>query len=194
MTILRNALILLLFSMLLLSACTNPFHPKLWDNSSDVIRNRTPREVLENLELAYKQKNIDTYSALLHTDFRFYLISSEANQIGIDANGDGIKDDYWDRDKELEITRNIFEYGSSNPTYSVPDVISLRLNIPPEEVWEIDMRPEHENWIIIPCTFTLSMSINNGSGTLSATGTARFYLASFDNTWYIMEWWDESNL
>ena len=87
--------LLLLSVLLLLTSCWNPFRPRMEDHSDTTIQNRTPQEVLENLELSYKERNINIYQELLSEDFRFELISSEVNQIGVDVNNDGLRDDWW---------------------------------------------------------------------------------------------------
>ncbi|MDZ4122487.1 MAG: hypothetical protein U1C33_08695, partial [Candidatus Cloacimonadaceae bacterium] len=63
-----------LIAIVVLTGCTNPFRPKLRDDSRVSTSNRTPLDVLQNLELAYRQKNINLYKELLHPDFRFELI------------------------------------------------------------------------------------------------------------------------
>lgn len=186
--------LLLALGLLLLMSCSNPFRPRLRDESRAVVYNRTPVEVLENLEQAYLQKNINLYKQLLSSDFRFELISSEISTIGIDINNDGIKDSWWGFEQEIEMTNNLFNIGSSDGVYPPPEQISLRLQIPPTEFWEKDPQIGHEDWIVIPCTFDLQLSFTTISSSLGATGTARFYLKPVDGLWYIAIWRDESYL
>ncbi|MDP3114692.1 MAG: hypothetical protein Q8M98_07925 [Candidatus Cloacimonadaceae bacterium] len=164
------------------------------DNSNDQIRNRTPVEVLQNLERSYRERNINTYKSLLAPDFRFELISSEINLIGIDVNNDGIRDSWWGFEEEVSFTNNLFNQGSSDGLYPSPDELSLRLQIPPEENWEIDPEIGHENWIVIPCRFDLSLLYRSSNSSFAASGVARFYLRPSGNRWYIAIWRDESNL
>lgn len=89
----------LLLAALFLASCWNPFHPPLLDDSDSSLRNATPLDVLQNLERAYKERNINIYKELLAPDFRFELISTEVGQIGIDVNGDGIRDSWWGVDR-----------------------------------------------------------------------------------------------
>ncbi|MDD2332080.1 MAG: hypothetical protein PHI68_05455 [Candidatus Cloacimonetes bacterium] len=187
-----SKLILLWMLLLLVWGCTNPFHPKMRNLPS--YSNRTPGEVLNNLVLAYKQKNIELYKTLLAEDFRFELISSEVSQIGTDMNGDGINDDWWGYDQEVEYTTNLFQYGSSDGIYPPPDEIDLKLSIPGAEYWEIDPQQGNEDWVVIPCSFTLTLTYNQLGSSLTATGTARFYLKPVGDRWYIAVWRDESNL
>lgn len=184
---------LLLFS-LLIQSCWNPFRPRMIDNSNDLILNRTPVELLQNLERAYRERNINIYRELLAPDFRFELISSEVNQIGIDVNDDGIRDSWWGYDEEVEFTDNLFNNGSTDGLYPTPDQITLRLQIPPEENWEVDPQIGHEDWIVIACYFDLTLSYLASNSSIAASGVARFYLRPSGNRWYIAIWRDESYL
>jgi hypothetical protein len=192
----RNKLpILPLFAVLLvLGSCWNPFRPPLVDNSDGTIRNRTPVEVLQNLELAYTERNINIYKSLLAEDFRFELIASEVSQIGVDVNGDGIRDSWWGYDEEVLYTENLFTNGSSDGSHLPPDELKLRLQIPPEDSWESDPELGHEGWVVIPCIFDLKLSYYATNSMITASGVARFYLKPADNRWYIAIWRDESNL
>lgn len=190
----RFKLIVLLLPILLMMGCDNPFRPKLRYQDDTTIYNRNPSELLQNLELAYRQKNINIYKELLSPDFRFELISSEVDIIGIDLNNDGIKDSWWGYDKELELTNNLFNLGSSDGLYPPPDFINLNLRIPPQELWETDPQVGHENWIVISCPFELQLQYSSISSSLTANGNARFYLKPINNRWYIAIWRDESNL
>ncbi|MDZ4182897.1 MAG: hypothetical protein U1B83_08480, partial [Candidatus Cloacimonadaceae bacterium] len=174
----RNRLLTLvvMLAALMLVSCQNPFRPPLIDNSNDQIRNRTPVEVLQNLERSYRERNINIYKSVLAPDFRFELISSEVSQIGVDINGDGIRDSWWGFDEEVAYTTNLFVNGSSDGLYPPPDELSLRLQIPPEENWENDPEIGHENWIVIPCMFNLTLTYHASNSSIAASGVARFYL------------------
>ena len=154
----RTISIILIFLTFLIGSCSNPFCPELNDVSSAEIQNRTPEELLQNLERAYTEKNINLYKSLLHPDFRFELLASEVSLIGIDMNGDGMRDSWWGYDQEIEYTDRMFNRGSSDGTYYPPDEIKLRLQIPPSDRWQTDPEVGHEDWIIIPCNFDLILS------------------------------------
>lgn len=185
---------MLLLAILTLAGCSNPFRPKLRHEDNTGVSNKTPLDVLNNLELAYTQKNLELYKSVLAEDFRFELISSEVDLIGIDVNNDGIKDSWWGLEQELEFTNNLFNYGSSDGVYPPPDQIVLRLSVPPQELWELDPEIGHENWVVIPCGFDLQLQFNTISSSLTASGIARFYLRPQNNRWQIVIWRDESNL
>ncbi|HNQ43763.1 MAG TPA: hypothetical protein PKI59_05010 [Candidatus Cloacimonadota bacterium] len=188
------SLVAMLLSLLLVSSCQNPFHPPLRDLSSHEILNSSPEEVLRNLERAYKEKNINIFKALLHPDFRFELLSSEVNQIGVDVDGDHVNDSWWGYDKEVEFTTNMFYHGSTDGLYPVADKIDLRLQIPPQDNWQADPEVGHESWIIIPCNFDLILSYNSMNTSYVANGVARFYLRKDEGRWSIAIWRDESLL
>lgn len=190
----RIAKYLLLMLILFSFGCENPFRPKLIDSSNSLVQNRTPEELLRNLEKSYREKNINIFRQLLHPDYRFELLSSEFSQIGIDMDGDGLRDSWWGYDQEVEMTRNMFELGSSDGSFPVADVIELRLQIPPQELWELDPASGRENWIVIPCYFDLILSYKASNSSYVANGTARFYLVQEGGNWQIIIWRDESNL
>jgi hypothetical protein len=180
--------------MLTIFGCENPFRPKLLDSSTSLVNSRSPEELLQNLEKSYREKNINVFRQLLHEDYRFELLSSEYSQIGIDMDGDGLRDSWWGYDQEIELTRNMFERGSSDGTLPVADEIELRLQIPPQEVWETDATEGRETWIVIPCYFDLILSYASSNSIYMANGTARFYLVQEAGNWQIIIWRDESNL
>lgn len=184
----------LLFAAMFLVSCQNPFRPPLKDISTPDIQNRSPEEVLNNLAKSYKEKNINLFKTLLHSNFRFELMTSEVNQIGLDLDGDGFKDTWWGYEQEVEFTNNMFNFGSSDGTYPVADVIDLRLQVPPQQSWEIDPTVGREDWVVIPCYFDLTLTYNSFSTSYIASGRAWFYLRPEGNRWYIAIWRDESNL
>ncbi|MBP7310461.1 MAG: hypothetical protein KA984_04160, partial [Candidatus Cloacimonetes bacterium] len=109
-THLHKLLFLLLLS-LLIGSCKNPFFPELSDASDPVVSNRTPRELLNNLQIAYSEKNINLFRDLLDKKkYRFELIASEVGQIGMDVNGDGLRDAWWGYEQEVELTNRMFNY------------------------------------------------------------------------------------
>lgn len=192
--LMRPGIMLVLLLAMLLSSCVNPFHPRIFDISGDEIQNRTPIELLQNLERAYTEKSINIYRSLLHKDFRFELIASEVSQIGIDLDGDGLRDSWWGYEQEIDLTDRMFSFGSSDGQYPPPDEITLRLQIPPQDVWENDPELGHEDWIVIPCSFDLLLTYSPTNSSFNANGVARFYLRPVADRWYIAIWRDESNL
>jgi len=158
-TVKRLALICLAL-VLFIYGCNNPFRPKIIDSSSSTVLNRTPVELLENLE-KHTEKRTSSFSVsfCIKTSASSFL-QSEYSLIGIDMDGDNIPDSWWGYDEEIEMTRNMFERGSSDGMYPPADRIDLRLQIPPQEMWEIDPTPGRETWKVILCHFTLTLSYN----------------------------------
>lgn len=194
--VMRNRLLALIpiIFLLLVSGCKNPFRPDLIYDLDTELANKTPQELLSSLQRAYQDKNIKLYKKLLAPDFRFELLAAEVSQIGTDVNGDGIRDSWWNYEQEVEYTENLFTNGSSDGQYPPPDQIVLRLQIPPENLWDVDPEVGHENWIVIPCVFDLQLTYLASNTSLSASGVARFYLRQIGDGWYIAIWRDESNL
>ncbi len=185
--------VIILFAILV-SSCTNPFRPALRDSSSAGVNNREPLELLMNLEKAYQEKNINLFKELLHPQYRFELLQSEYSTIGIDMDGDGIRDSWWGYDEEIELHKNMFKSGSSDGSYPAPDKIDLRLQVPLEELWEKDPAEGREYWVIVPCYFSLSLVFYSSNSSYAANGVARFYLCEENGRWYIRIWRDESLL
>ena len=190
----RNKILVLLGLTLFLGSCWNPFRPHLIDSPGNGLRVGSPIEVLQSLEMAYRERNINIYKGLLAPDFRFELITSEVGQIGIDVNRDGIRDSWWGYDQEVQFTENLFQSGSTDGNTPPPDDLYLRLQIPPESSWEKDPELGHEDWVVIPCNFDLKLTYYASNSMLTASGIARFYLKPENNRWYIAIWRDESNL
>ncbi|HNX01443.1 MAG TPA: hypothetical protein PLE74_03960 [Candidatus Cloacimonadota bacterium] len=189
--------------LILMTGCQNIFSPKTVSNlQNEAYPNTSPDLVLKNLELAYRQKDIELYKKCLDQEsFRFELISSEVQEInaGVDVDHDGITDSWWGYQREIEYHQNLFRNGSSDQQYPSPDQIYLNLTIPSQDQWELDNQTGHEGWIIIACLFDLTLSFSASNSNLSANGSARFYLKPVAdshgvNHWYIAIWRDESNI
>jgi hypothetical protein len=199
----RFRLSLLLLPLLILSACINPFNPQTRPGThQDAYPNTSPELVLRNLELSYRQKDLELYKkCLLASEYRFELISSEADEInaGVDIDHDGITDSWWGYQKEVEYHTHLFRDGSTDLQYPSPEQIFLNLQIPAPEQWEMDTQVGHEGWVIVACLFDLQLSFAQGNSKISANGAARFFLKPVrDNRgvdhWYIAIWRDESNI
>ena len=196
----RRCLTLLMWGVLailifVLNGCTNPFNPSIINNvpSYEIRDNTTPRNVLLNLETSYNQQDLDLFKNCLSSSFRFELISVETDEIGVDMDGDGIKDSWWDYDQEVDYHRNLFKHGSSDGVFPPPDNLYLNLQIPHEDAWLTDNQEGREDWVIIPTYFHLSLTAF-GSSNITADGYARFYLRPEGNEWRIIIWRDESHI
>ena len=131
----RSIYSLFLLTLFILTGCSNPFHPNLDNNGTgnpEYTVATTPDEVLKNLALAYNRQDINIYKLCLAKDFRFELLAFDVNEIGIDMNGDGINDSWWDYDHELAYHANLFRKGTiMSNGYPAPDAIHLTLDVPP---------------------------------------------------------------
>lgn len=183
----------LIIITLTLLACENPFNPSSNkpDIPTDFQPNTTVEILLQNLEDAYSQKNLELYEYCLSDDFKFQLIASEASDIGIDVDNDGISDDEWGFQQEIEYHQNLFESGSSDGQYPPPDQIDLRFG--GEPIIEDDTEEGHEGWKIVSSYFNLNLTFS-GSTNISALGYARFFLKPVNEEWKIVIWRDESNI
>lgn len=93
--------IILIFLLLLLSSCTNPFAPGLSDikTASSVIADQKEVEgVFKNFTYAYNFRDTTVYGNLLNNDFTF---SFEDKDNGSDV--------YWGRDEDMLITNRLFQ-------------------------------------------------------------------------------------
>ncbi|HOD55358.1 MAG TPA: hypothetical protein PKJ08_12595 [Candidatus Cloacimonadota bacterium] len=182
----KYRILLIVFLSLFIFSCENPFNPGITIKPNDPITNgyppNSPDNVLRNLSLAYNQKDIDLYKSCLSKSFRFQIIGSDVQTIGVD---------WWGFEQEVEYHTNLFSKGSSNGLFNSPDNILLNLEIPPQTTWINDNQIGHENWIIISCPFFLHLYYNDTTD-ISATGYARFYLKQEDGRWVIAIWVDES--
>jgi len=183
----------LVLIVLMLMGCENPFNPSTdGGNKPTVIEaNTTVGKLLQNLEDSYNRKDLDLYKYCLADDFRFQLISSEVEEIGIDLNNDGSADSEWGFQQEIEYHKNLFETGSSNGQYPPPDQINLRFG--GEPVIEDDTEVGHEGWKIVSSYFNLNLTFMNNTN-ISALGYARFYVKPVNEEWKIAIWRDESNI
>lgn len=186
-----SKLIIAVFALFLIS-CENPFNPSANNNKPSVVYepNTTPEQLLQNLSDAYQQKDIKLYEYCLAEGFKFQLIATEVNEIGVDLDNDGIPDSEWFLQQEIEYHRNLFQNGSSDGQYPPPDQINLRftgLQI------EKDTQEGHEAWLILSTYFHLDLIFNQGTN-LNALGYARFYIRPVADEWKIAIWRDESNV
>ncbi len=186
---------LIILLMIFLVGCKNPFNPDISKKNKEPIRrdNITPRNVLDNLETSYNTQDLDLFIDCLSESFRFELLSVETDEIGVDMDGDGIKDSWWDYSQEVEYHRNLFGRGSSDGSIPAPDNIFLNLIIPQEEFWQSDNQAGREDWVIIPVYFNLVLTLF-GTSNITADGYARFYLRPEGDKWEIIIWRDESNI
>ncbi len=96
---------LLIVSAILLTACTNPFAPRLEPSlapsGSEIGDQHTVEGVFQNIRYAYNYRDTLIYSQLLHPDFQFrYYNPDRAAYVS------------FNRDTEMRITNNLFRGAS----------------------------------------------------------------------------------
>ncbi|MBN2829796.1 MAG: hypothetical protein JXR56_05705 [Candidatus Cloacimonetes bacterium] len=191
--------VLALMGLLLYGCSENPFNPVTVNNISTNTNYdfSTPTKTIENLVRAYEQLNTDLFKSCLAEDFRFELIESDAPDIGIDMDGDGIKDSWWGYQQEIRYHENLFENGSSDNSYPPPDQIILE--IPTNDlVWTDDTDSEGlpNGYKYTDVHFSLTLQYNSNGQTISSNGFVRFYLVNKSITdtprWSIIIWRDNS--
>ncbi len=175
-------------------SCENPFNPEMRKQSETAaLRSAdSPEILLQNLEDAYNRMDIDLYKSCLSKSFRFVIISSEKNDIGLDIDDDGLSDDWWDYDVEVRYTENLFGCGSTDGLVPAPVSISLDLQVPSSESWGQDS--DSANTLIIPCYFDLRLTYSGNYQDIVANGYALFYVVEEDGVWKVVRWQDESNI
>ena len=179
--VLRLIYVIVISSLL---SCINPFNPGIIENEQNfsTFSQDTPDNVLKNLMIAYNQKSIEMYKETLYQDFRFYVVSQHVPEIG---------QDWWGYEQEIEYHTNLFSRGSSDGRLLPPNNITLNLEIPPSNMWQLDNKVGQENYVIISCHFNLILSYVSGVN-ISAAGFARFHLKQLNGKWFIAIWVDES--
>jgi len=133
----RRTFLPLILGALLLASCSG-------DDSRDPVDPNSPEGVLEALQTAYRDRDMEAYSALLADDFRFYFDRDTREVYKLE--------DSWGREEELEVTSHIFlappvsdirvrlTLGSSLPSGESGRETWLRNNVP-DTFLEIDMTP-----------------------------------------------------
>jgi len=179
----RILIVSLLITVAALSACWNPFTPETQPSPGIQYHNPVDSayKVLENLEYAYRNREIVHYLDCFRDDFEFHLQEVD----WFDYNDDGIIDTYWGLDQEEAFHILMFNNVSS---------IDLSLSGTQESPWTGD--PTGESYKL-PRTFDLKVYTDEAhSNGFRAAGSALFICRPDTNTgeWYIWQWWDESDI
>jgi hypothetical protein len=135
-------------------------------------------KVVENLELAYVSKDLDSYIDCFRDDFEFHLLEQDWD----DYNGDGFEDQYWGLDIEENFHETLFEN---------VEVIELTFQGDFEDPWTQDTTAT-----ILIRTFQLKVYTDyQSSQGYQASGSAHF-ICRPDSTgeFYIWQWYDLSDL
>lgn len=162
-----------LLSLLLWTACFNPFAPQLERNNGTGLRlteQRSPEEVLENFIYAYTLKDSLVYDNLLDSSFVFVYFDPNLGSSGLFAS--------WNRDVELKTTGRLFRNFET-------------LNL----VWDTTIY-EFKEAETAELGKTLHLHLFGSRGEYNLTGNAIFNLrrSPYDQKWRITRWKDESQM
>ncbi|PID27769.1 MAG: hypothetical protein CSB55_07580 [Candidatus Cloacimonadota bacterium] len=193
--VIRKCKLFIIAVLFFLASCANPFNPDSAQTSNDVAQTvvSTPEATLLQLENAYNRQDIELYKECLSDSFHFILINSEYSEIGVDMNNDGIKDNWWGFEQEVNYHENLFTSGSSDGLIPTPVSVNLNLQIPPKSLWEQENETGENPVYIIPCNFDLVLTYSDFQD-INAYGYSRFWLILEDDMWKIYRWQDESNI
>lgn len=171
-----------------LGGCWNPFAPDEGDPSDrppeEYRLPTTPANVIHNMELAYKEMNVDTYLDCLSEDFIFYPNEEDVG---------GEIPEYWFKDEERRVHENMFSDSPPQPDLAV-ESISLTLT---ETVRDsiAGSQPGQLDYIFIE---GVDLRVNLYTGlTYLATAPSEYRLRIADEVgpngetlWEIYEWYD----
>lgn len=174
---------LLLFVILAVSACENPFAPAVVGPSRivPIVRQTAPDSVLHNFKYAYEHRDIDVYENCLDEQFVFrYIDQDRTGQIEqVEISRDGPSGD-------LARTERLFR---------LFDEIKLETWVP---VFDRTEFPNNERWEVYRVYFNLSVKDLDGDfgyEFFEAVGTAEFKFrkSPSDSLYRIVLWDDRSN-
>lgn len=160
-------LFMLYLILIFLVGCSNPFSPKLAnnsDNTNELIADQLYVEgIFTNFKYAYTFKDTSIYGNLLSGDFQFTYRDYD---IGVDI--------FWGRDEEMKVTSGLFRN-------------SQELDL----VWNniVSVTSDSSN---IVRSFNLSITFNP-TEIIYINGKVNLQLVKKDNKWEILTWTDESN-
>jgi hypothetical protein len=171
-----------------LGGCWNPFAPDEGDPSDrppeEYRLPTTPANVIHNMELAYKEMNVDTYLDCLSEDFIFYPNEEDVG---------GEIPEYWFKDEERRVHTNMFSETPPDPTLTV-ESIDLTLT---QTVRDSIEGSEPGEWnVILQEGVDLRVNLYSGT-TYLATAPSEYRLRRAEEVgpngetlWEIYEWWD----
>ncbi|NIR50616.1 hypothetical protein GWO43_18910 [candidate division KSB1 bacterium] len=159
--------------IILVSGCFNPFAPELdegQDLTNVITEQQSPKEVLENFQLAYTFKDSLIYSDVLDESFVFEYFDPNLGPSGSFVT--------WGRDTDLKTTGRLFR------TFDVIDLKFLNTIFSERE-------GGREKRFI---RFNLSLFGSEFNFIITGTAIFTFEQSDQDNKWRIVRWKDESDL
>jgi hypothetical protein len=142
--------------------------------------------VLNNLEVAYNQRNIVQFEKLLDVDFTFYLSGIDVNE-GLPAQ--------WDRSVEISANTNLFSR-DEDPQGRWPLCTSIQMNVIFDDTltW-IEVPGPGETWYTTTLFYEFQIAVEPDTNFLPVPGAkAEFTVrnAGTDDApqWQLLEWHD----
>lgn len=165
----KNSLILILiFLLLILWSCTNPFAPRLdtnlGNNGSLISSQKTIEGLFQNFQYSYTFKDTTIYGGLLNSDYSFIYRDYD---MSVDVS--------WGRDEDMRVTYGLFQ-----------NVDRLDL------IWNniVSMASDSTNIIR---SFNLTITFNP-TDIIQVDGRVNLQLEKNNKgVWKIVNWIDESN-
>ena len=174
----------LLFSAVLAGGCI--FSPSKTDpvvQTGEYKPPTSPENVINNLQVSYRRKEVDRYAPLLRHDFIFVFQPDDAQEIGTD---------FWTRDEDSTGTENLF---------TAQDIRDIRIDLthgpaqPPTE----EGFPDGTMWIRISPTDLEVDQLPDIVLTVEGDIQDFYFLpgnpdqGEDPNHWYILEWRDKGD-
>jgi len=107
-------------------------------------------DVLHSLELSYNERNLQEYDKLLDDNFVMIFSATDVSE--------GVTPDQWGREKEVDVTRQMFDPNHPNPNLRITS-IDCSLDYEPGDWEEETANPDHpdESWWRKTVTYYLIM-------------------------------------
>lgn len=172
-TILTNNYKQSILIFIVLSACVNPFAPKLTDQDANskliLTEQKSPEDVLTNFSFAYTFKDSLVYSDVLDSSFLF---------LSKDYSTDPVTNLSWGRDIDIKTTIGMFRHFQS-------------LNL----VWDRTSSKvyRNEDSSIVELAQNFQLTLDGGNEIPTINGIAKFiFIKKNSGIWKITRWEDES--
>jgi hypothetical protein len=138
-------------------------------------------KVIENLEYAYNNMNLDLYMSCFRSDFEFHLLEVNWQNYGFDESACQCST-WWGYDLEQQFHESMF-----NQAYGIDLVLSGTSQVP----WSGDSTGES---LQLYRVFDLKVyTVETLEDGYRASGGAIFICRQdADGEWYIWQWWDQS--
>jgi len=145
--------------------------------------------VLNNLELAYKERNINEYDRVLDENFTFFFADGDVSN--------GNTPEQWSREAEVGATRNMFDenFPGTNP------IVRIELDLQFKNAVWVEITPDEaptETWFTatVPYTFTID-ALPDQTWITQGVPTAQYTVrpqGTTPETYKLVQWRDLAQL